>query len=141
MLSVRHISECPEDEQATLPAYLRGPDAIIIKEARPGEANEPRNFIRRAIYTLKGKVASRNVEMAFLKADALMLFGCAVAVSTGCWSPTSCYDPLPDFRELQQRAMRLMAQSADEGPKAFLKNLADYVRYLEGHPSAAGAGV
>lgn len=141
MLAVKHITECPKEEQAALPAHLRGPDAIIIRESRPGESSEPRNYLRRAIYALKGKAAGRKAAIACSKADALMFFGCAVAVSMGRWAQDGIYDPLPDLRELQRRATRLLARSGNDWREVgrFRDNLASYVRSLTCDPAAAGS--
>ncbi|MES2493712.1 MAG: hypothetical protein V4579_10585 [Pseudomonadota bacterium] len=139
-LSAKHITELSAAEQAALPAYLRGPNAIIIRESRPGEGNEPRHFVRRAILALKGKAAGRNVARSVMKADALMFFGCAVATSMSRWSLDGSYDPLSDLRELRARATRMLGRSGKGRSELieFRDNIASYIRYLEGDLSAAG---
>ena len=139
-LSVKHINELSAAEQAALPSYLRGPDAVVIRESFEGEASEPRHFLRRAVMALKGKTAARNVEAAFNKADALLFFGCAAAAKMGRWAKVGEYDPRPDFRELRRRAMRLTARPGNEWLKGFPEELASYLCCLEGHGSVAGEG-
>lgn len=142
MLSVKHISEFSEAEQAALPPEMRRTTSIIIRESFPGEGREPRIFFRRAIYALKGKTAARRVEIACLKAFALLETGLGVAVSVGGFSRIGRYDPLPDLRELQQRAERLKPRPGGEGYPArrFRNFLGGWVRLLEQYSEAERVG-
>ncbi|MFC3172918.1 hypothetical protein ACFOD9_01490 [Novosphingobium bradum] len=133
MLDVKLITELSAAEQAALPPGQWGPRSVIIREAFPGKGREPRHFFRRASLALKGKAAARNVEAACLKAYALMESGCGVAVAAGGFSQAGGYDPLPDFREVQQRAARLKARPGGESfpARRFREALAGWVRLFE----------
>lgn len=87
---------------------------IQIRESRPGEGREPRHFLRRAIFILKSKSASRDLETAALKAFALMDISASVKVALGRWSVLGVYDPLPDFLEIRELATARLAPFANK---------------------------
>lgn len=141
MLSAKHIDELTSAEQAALPASVRLPDVIIIRESRPGEASEPRNHIRRAILALKGKAAGRDARKTALKAIALMSYGSQVASSMGRWSRDGGYDPIPDLRELHRRATLLLARCRNGRSEVaeFRDTVATSILILTGQTCSAGA--
>ena len=87
---------------------------IQIRESRPGEGREPRHYLRRAIFILKSKSASRDPETATLKAFALMDISASAKVALGRWSVLGGYDPLPDFLELLELATARLAPFANK---------------------------
>ena len=76
---------------------------VTITESRPGEADEPRHLIRRAIYAVKaGKAEKRKAAPVARKVIALTLAAALRAKALRRWSTTGSYDPIPDIRELRQ---------------------------------------
>ena len=109
MLAVRLFSE-------TGPA-VQGPRHVVtITESRPGELDEPRHLIRRAIAAVKaGKVARRKPKVTAIKVNSLILGAALRAKEIAGWSRARAYDPLPDFLELRDVAARRLPPSAAEG--------------------------
>lgn len=106
MLAVRLFSE-------TGPA-VQGPRHVVtISESRPGELDEPRHLIRRAIAAVKaGRVARRKPLATAIKMNSLILVAALKAKKIGGWSRDRTYDPLPDFLELRDVAARRLWSSA-----------------------------
>jgi hypothetical protein len=89
---------------------------VQVRESRPGEWDEPRHFLRRAIFVLNSrKSVNRNRAAAAQKAYALFELAFMRAIEIGTWSPTpEYYDPLPDLVELRDMAAKRLGGVADE---------------------------
>ena len=102
MLSVKTFNAsfaCPQGAPAphAYPTYF-----VTIKESRPGEADEPRHLIRRAIYAVRaGKMDKRKAAPVARKVIGLTLAAALRAKALRGWFSAAPYDPLPDLRELR----------------------------------------
>lgn len=113
MMRVAIDTAFPGHAQAQLAGGLCAPHVVTITESRPGEADEPRHFIRRAIAVLKaGGTTSQNKTEKVLKAQALLALAFKRAQVIRSWSSSKNYDPLPDLRELQKVSKARLQQGS-----------------------------
>lgn len=116
----------PGHAQAQQNGRLCAPHIVTIAESRPGEANEPRHLIRRAIAALKAGKAIRKQTETVLKAQALLLLAGLRAKAIGGWSSSKTYDPLPDFQELLAVAQARLRQG--RGDAALVHEFLEAIR-------------
>ena len=115
---------------------------VTITESRPGEADEPRHLIRRAIYAVKvGKAEKRKAAPVARKVIALTLAAALRAKALRRWSTTGSYDPLADLRELRELVrLRLRpARGEHELVADLLKTLSGCIRDLQSSPTHRSA--
>lgn len=77
----------------------------MITAARAAELDEPKNFIRQALRTIRaGKATGTKRSRTALKAIGLLLAASLRAQAIGRWSKDAAYDPVPDLRRLHAAA-------------------------------------
>lgn len=112
MFAVKLITPIPARAQAKAPHVGGARHFVTITESRANEADEPRHFIRRAIYVLKaGQGRPGTDRKGALKVIGLIQAASLRTQAIGGWSIAGGYDPLPDFLELLTAAAPMFRRS------------------------------